>query len=1090
MPIALSDIETKSMDDRWKFRLTLSVDTQSSFQYAIVSEETYSLLYGNARPEGNEREDIISLKFIGSDVFKNPHIYPVSVGESVENGTVELHNLHLLQKYGLSFGVEFCEVKRIRKVLPLTRIYISFPEEVYNILRAISTNKLRQLLADEVDSNPSKVLIHTGDWFRQLHGDVFKTEPIKQGYMIMATEIVVVKRQHNMSSQTEAQCDSESLLELNSDILDFSISNESGHKYKFSVVSLRRDSLKKYVKHDEADQYSKEDDEYHACLKVSDMLKMNILYGDFVKVSTNGKKVCVRIFPFVDPSSVQSGTIHCSPLLLLNLGWPSIVSLEPMGSDHYLGSTLSDLFPIATSVTISRVAMPITLDRRVQSLALKSLMLHFKERRRVICKNQFVGVPIDTDFGRTMFEVNPEEDIPTELIVSTKPDVIIWYKITAAAIQTEKAISTDNISDYRMCTVVPDSTRLLQAGLLSETIPTSGWSNNSLDAYFNIPRVFTYPSDTTNGSGTFSYAEKLRKIVKTSFRIQDEISLGAMILLKSTVRCAGKSTLMKSVASEIGANLLILDGYDILTPGSPGKTIGTLRGKADRVVESCSKLIIFIKHIEALSRKTDPQQQQQQQQSRQANTLSLKLCETMVEYSNKGAIIVFSSNDPDSISEVVRSHVKFEIMVGVPNQLEREIMLKSMISSMNDDDNHYVMDNDVSIEGLSIKSAGLSIGDLSSVVEDAKNGSIDSAEKLAEENEISVEQLVQLNEGSFRVTLENFESAINKSRAKNSDAIGAPRIPDVKWGDIGGLENVKSEILDTIEMPLKHPELFGEGVKKRSGILFYGPPGTGKTLLAKAIATNFSLNFFSVKGPELLNMYIGESEANVRRVFQKARDSKPCVIFFDELDSVAPKRGNQGDSGGVMDRIVSQLLSELDGMSSSGGNGDGVFVVGATNRPDLLDEALLRPGRFDKMLYLGISDTHEKQAKIIEALTRKFKLSDDCKAPEIAAMCPYNYTGADFYALCSDAMLNAMIRTAGKVDKKVATFNIARNSKGEKPVNTRYWFDHVAKSSDTSVTVTLKDFEKARKEMVSSVSTEELNHYLKVRQEFEGSKSG
>ncbi|KAF6006122.1 hypothetical protein HII13_005242 [Brettanomyces bruxellensis] len=142
-----------------------------------------------------------------------------------------------------------------------------------------------------------------------------------------------------------------------------------------------------------------------------------------------------------------------------------------------------------------------------------------------------------------------------------------------------------------------------------------------------------------------------------------------MILLKSTVRCAGKSTLMKSVASEIGANLLILDGYDILTPGSPGKTIGTLRGKADRVVESCSKLIIFIKHIEALSRKTDPQQQQQ---SRQANTLSLKLCETMVEYSNKGAIIVFSSNDPDSISEVVRSHVKFEIMVGVPNQLERD----------------------------------------------------------------------------------------------------------------------------------------------------------------------------------------------------------------------------------------------------------------------------------------------------------------------------------------------------------------------------------------------------------------------------------
>lgn len=128
------------------------------------------------------------------------------------------------------------------------------------------------------------------------------------------------------------------------------------------------------------------------------------------------------------------------------------------------------------------------------------------------------------------------------------------------------------------------------------------------------------------------------------------------------------------------------------------------------------------------------------------------------------------------------------------------------------------------------------------------------------------------------------------------------------------------------------------------GILLYGPPGTGKTLLAKAVATSCALNFFSVKGPELLNMYIGESEANVRRVFQRARDARPCVIFFDELDSVAPKRGNHGDSGGVMDRIVSQILAELDGLSGGDAGGD-VFVIGATNRPDLLDPALLRPGR-------------------------------------------------------------------------------------------------------------------------------------------------
>lgn len=196
----------------------------------------------------------------------------------------------------------------------------------------------------------------------------------------------------------------------------------------------------------------------------------------------------------------------------------------------------------------------------------------------------------------------------------------------------------------------------------------------------------------------------------------------------------------------------------------------------------------------------------------------------------------------------------------------------------------------------------------------------------------------------YSILAVDFERALAQARASFSASIGAPLIPKVSWDDVGGLVSVKADILDTIQLPLQHPEVFADGMKKRSGVLLFGPPGTGKTLLAKAVATSFSLNFFSVKGPELLNMYIGESEANVRRVFQRARDARPCVIFFDELDSVAPKRGNQGDSGGVMDRIVSQLLAELDGMSD--GSGADVFVIGATNRPDLLDPALLRPGRY------------------------------------------------------------------------------------------------------------------------------------------------
>jgi peroxin-6 len=228
-------------------------------------------------------------------------------------------------------------------------------------------------------------------------------------------------------------------------------------------------------------------------------------------------------------------------------------------------------------------------------------------------------------------------------------------------------------------------------------------------------------------------------------------------------------------------------------------------------------------------------------------------------------------------------------------------------------------------------------------------------------------------------------------------------------------------------------------------------------------------------------MYIGESEANVRRVFQRARDARPCVVFFDELDSVAPRRGNQADSAGVMDRIVSQLLAELDGMSDSSGD-SGVFVIGATNRPDLLDPALLRPGRFDKMLYLGVSQTHDQQVHIIRALTRKFNLSPDVDLLSVAETCPFTFTGADFYALCSDAQLKAMTRAAEKVNVKVASY--------PRKVTTQWWFDHVATEEDLSWQVEMQDFIAAREGLVPSVSAEEQETYRRLQSQFSDVKGG
>lgn len=280
----------------------------------------------------------------------------------------------------------------------------------------------------------------------------------------------------------------------------------------------------------------------------------------------------------------------------------------------------------------------------------------------------------------------------------------------------------------------------------------------------------------------------------------------------------------------------------------------------------------------------------------------------------------------------------------------------------------------------------------------------------------------QREEEEEKLTFEHFAYYLNIMQSSFADSLGAPKVPKVLWSDIGGLAKIKDEIQSSIGLPLKHVHLMGKNLR-RSGILLYGPPGTGKTLVAKAVATECNLSFLSVQGPELLNMYVGQSEQNVREVFARARSAAPCVLFLDELDSLAPNRGVAGDSGGVMDRVVSQLLAEMDGMG--GDTSKPIFILAATNRPDLIDPALLRPGRFDKLFYVGPCSTPDEKASVLEAQTRRFKLANNCNMKEIAEKLKGEMSGADLYSICSNAWLSAVRRT------------IDRHLKGKKNIDMR-----------------------------------------------------
>lgn len=345
----------------------------------------------------------------------------------------------------------------------------------------------------------------------------------------------------------------------------------------------------------------------------------------------------------------------------------------------------------------------------------------------------------------------------------------------------------------------------------------------------------------------------------------------------------------------------------------------------------------------------------------------------MEDTGGKAVIVIGATNRPDAIDPALRRAGRFdrEIPMGVPDEEGRRMIMEKMAGKMKLEGN---FDWGV-IAGVT---AGFVGADLKSLCKEAATGAVNrifkdvmkvDSEREREEGE-GGKPFTEEEMGPLSVGMEDFMEAVKRVQP-SAKREGFATVPDVTWEDIGGVEGIREELELSIVEPIKRPDRFKKlGLSMPAGCMLYGPPGCGKTLLAKAIANESGANFISVKGPELLDKYVGESERAVRQVFERARASNPCIVFFDELDSLCPRRGaDGGGGGGVSERVVNQLLTELDGLEGR----KSVFVVAATNRPELIDPAMLRPGRLDKLLYVPLP-TREERGGILEALAKGVEL--------------------------------------------------------------------------------------------------------------------
>jgi transitional endoplasmic reticulum ATPase len=445
----------------------------------------------------------------------------------------------------------------------------------------------------------------------------------------------------------------------------------------------------------------------------------------------------------------------------------------------------------------------------------------------------------------------------------------------------------------------------------------------------------------------------------------------------------GKTLIARAVANETGAFFFLINGPEIMSKLA-GESESNLR-KAFEECEKNSPSILFIDEIDAIAPKREKTHGEVE---RRIVSQLLTLMDGLKQRTH--VVVIAATNRPNSIDPALRRFGRFdrEIDIGIPDAIGRLEILRIHTKNMK-------LDNDVDLEQIANECHGYVGADLASLCSEAAIQQIREKMDLIDLEDETIDAEI-LN--SLAVTMENFRFALSKN-SPSALRETVVETPNVDWTDIGGLENVKRELQELVQYPVEHPEKYLKfGMQPSRGVLFYGPPGCGKTLLAKAIAHECQANFISIKGPELLTMWFGESEANVRDVFDKARAAAPCVLFFDELDSIAKARGGSvGDAGGAADRVINQILTEMDGMNAK----KNVFIIGATNRPDIIDSAILRPGRLDQLIYIPLPD-EASRIQIFKANLRKTPVAKDVDLIFLAKS-TVGFSGADLTEICQRA---------------------------------------------------------------------------------------